>query len=177
MEGRITLQNDYGIVKEHTPKYRFHRLLLDNIAGGSFNPTNTSQGLEWKIPPNTVYNLARSYISYNITFTKPTAKAIYTHEDVFSLAQDISFGTATNINLCDLKFASNYTKIVRKIDTKLQDYLTNDPEDQLYPCNILAEDNYVGNTDANVGSVNYIEHQYVNSNTAATAVSNFVNYP
>jgi len=174
----LARQNDYKITKEHSPLYRFMRIQMDNITASEFLLDNTSQELKWKLPANAVYNLARSYISYNLAIAAQGAgNYVWTHEDAFTLGQDISFGTAGGINLCDLKFASNYTKVARKIDTKFEDFMTHDEVEQLYPSDSLASANYVPAVKDQVASRDYVEPLYCANYGANTAASTFINYP
>lgn len=177
-------QIDYQIHTEHSPLYRFLRIQLNNIPSSQITADNTSQLLEWKLPSNGVYNLSRSYISYNLPIPDVNAKANWTHEDQFTLGQDISFGTAGDQKLCDLKFAPYFTKIARKIETKLDDYISNDSVDQLYPCNSLPATNFypAWNVNNTLGTVAYLEPRYTNvpvigNGVDAGLVNKFVNYP
>jgi hypothetical protein len=127
-------QVNYKPIAEVNPRYRFQRLALNNITGNQI--TNISNGaqtlIEWKLPIS-VYNLSRSYMTYEYSFpVQSSTTASWSNEDTFE-GSSIQFGTGGGLNLCDLQYSNNYVKIARKIDTPFTDYITNDPTQALYP--------------------------------------------
>jgi hypothetical protein len=159
----LATQIDYKIKGsyETNPVYRYLRVPLNNLTSGSIALSNASQLLEFKLPSTDVYNLAKSHIAYTLEVPASAVAGTFAwyHEDTFTLADSISFGTAGGENICDLTFADRYTKIARKIDTKVNDFLSNDTFSQLYPCNQLKSLNVNGANTA--GVVDYLENRYV----------------
>jgi hypothetical protein len=153
-------QVDYKLRPIVAPKYKFVKLPMSNLPASSVGIGSSSAvPLEWKLPANTVYNLARSYWQYSLNVPGQTAAAgiNYTFEDVFELAQTVSFGAPGGQDLVSLQWASNYTKIARKIATPLQDYMSNDDMTGLYKCGTAASSNYVpggGSAGSAAGAVN-----------------------
>lgn len=165
-------QLNYKVVNEHNPKYRFLRLSMSNKTGTSFTITSTTSDLiEFKLPTHAVYNLAQSYIGYEISVPAQGANTnVWFHEDCADIAQTVYFGNNAGLDVCNLNFANRYTKIARKLKTSISDFLSNDNSSQLYPCNSLGASNYHPATA--VGTTNYIESKYMSVgfiNTASTA--------
>lgn len=65
MSDSLAPQTNYRDVKMAVPRYRYARIPLNNLSSASvsLNPTSTTL-LEWRLPASTVFNLSRSYISY-----------------------------------------------------------------------------------------------------------------
>jgi len=105
---------------------------MNNHASASVNigPTSTEL-LEWKLPTQ-VYNLARSYISYSVHTPAFAGGFNINFADTFDIAQSATFGSAGGVDLVNIQHLQNYTKIARKIDTPVDDYLGNDNMSQLY---------------------------------------------
>ena len=133
MTTTIASQIDYKHVEPSAnPKYRFIRLPMNNLPGSSIQigPT-TSQLIEFKLP-NTVYNLAQSYLSYQLNIPGVAGVFNWSFEDCFDLATNAYFGSAGGLDLCNLNYVNRYTKIVRKMKTSVTDFLTRDITSQLY---------------------------------------------
>lgn len=110
----------------HNGKYRFRKVLLNNIANATITTSATSQQLlEFKFPANTVINLSRSVLEYTIACAS-NAKANFIFNDTTEIVSSIQFGDASGQYLCDMQYAANYVQCARRADTNLQDYLTND---------------------------------------------------
>lgn len=141
----IAPQNNYNLKTEFSPMYKYLRVPLNLPTSTSISISDTSQLLEWKIPGSRVFNLPRSKISYATTITGPSVgSVIWTHEDVFSLASSIYLGTAGGVDLANVHFANNYSKVTTKQNTKLTDLLSADSASQLYPSNVASQSNYTG---------------------------------
>jgi len=105
-------QLDYKLRSVIAPRYKLMKIPLNNITTSNIPiGATTSTTLEWKLPTR-VYNLARSFISYNLkvpaqgTGVAPAAVADYfawTHEDVFELGNAITFGSAGGVDLVNLQ--------------------------------------------------------------------------
>lgn len=171
-------QLSYKAIQEANCKYRFLRIPLNNVTSSSVTVgAATSQLLEWKLP-NTVYNLAQSFIGYkeSIASSGTTPKFNYVFEDTIGLASNIYFGNASGADLCNLNYVNKYIKIARKITTPMQNFLTNDAETSgLYPSNDLVAANYYPSVTQNAGGTatgvtNYIEPQYLTVGADATAL-------
>ena len=158
------------------PKYRFLRIPLNNITGGSFTiGATTSQLMEWKLP-NSVYNLAQSYIGYQVATAAQAAGVVsWIHEDCLEIATNAYFGTAGGLDLCNLNYVNRYTKVWRKARTPFSEFISKDTSSQLYPCNAAAGD---GNPDTanpigfGTSSTNYLEPRYLRASVANTARTN-----
>ena len=117
---------NYKTVAQASGKYRYLRLALNNITGTQITLSATaSQQLEWKLPVG-VYNLARSYVQYTDNNVIDGVKSLFGYDNTLPIAQNIQFGTAGGMNLCDLNFANNYINVARPIDTDIDVFLTND---------------------------------------------------
>ena len=108
------------------PKYKYVRIPMNNHASASVDiqPTSTEL-LEWKLPSQ-VYNLARSYIAYNVHVPGEKDYHQMTFEDTFDIAQSATFGSAGGVDIVNIQNLQNYVKIARKIDTSVEDFMGND---------------------------------------------------
>jgi hypothetical protein len=177
----LSKQIDYKLKGDSAtiPTYKYLRVPLNNLTSSStITITNASQLLEFKLPSNKVYNLSRSCIAYNLHADAVASTYIWSPEDVFSLAESISFGTAGNENIVDLKYVDKYTKTATKLGTDLSDYLSADSYSQLYPSNSGAS------SSATVmglqSAVSYTEPKYVAINSTGVtgaAYDKYVSYP
>ena len=168
MSTSFASQIDYKHVEPSAnPKYRFMRIPLNNITVSSFQvgPT-TPQLMEFKLP-NTVYNLAQSYVSYQLALPAAGGTLVnWVNEDCFDLATNAYFGSAGGMDLCNLNFVNRYTKVVRKMKTSFTDFMSKDNTAQLYPCNTVAGNGNptVANPIAATGGgsiTNYTEPRYI----------------
>lgn len=163
----IASQINYKAVEPSAnPKYRFLRVPLNNVTGGSvtIGPT-TSQLLEWKLP-NSVYNLAQSYIGYQVALTYETGRSLWVHEDCLEIATNAYFGTAGGLDLCNLNYVNRYTKVWRKARTRFGEFISKDTSSQLYPCNSSAATNYIG---VGTSGSAYIEPKYLQNSAIGAA--------
>jgi hypothetical protein len=173
----VAPQIDFNMRQTVAPRYKWLKLPLNNIPTHTVTLSNgTTQQLEFKLPTK-VYNLYRSYISTTITAKETVANFAWMNEDVFDLGNSISFGGAQGVNLVDLNFAGNYSKIARRLNTTMTDYLGNDDMSGLYKCNMAASTNYLPATGGKT-SDNFFETQYASSGTAVNLpLSRYRQYP
>jgi hypothetical protein len=117
---------------------------LSNISGGKFTPSAANQLLEFKLP-TTVYNLSRSYIQYSLKLD-PVAVVAENHNRAYSfedlsigeLAQSVTFGTASGLNLVDLNYLQNYEKVALKAFSTYDEFISRDPLNSFYPATIMG---------------------------------------
>ncbi|MDR3547282.1 MAG: hypothetical protein P4M11_03215, partial [Candidatus Pacebacteria bacterium] len=116
---------NYKPVVEHNGRYRMRQLQLNNVAVSALaiQPSGSSLA-QWKIPANTVFNPSKSTFQYAVTVpVQGAALAPVTFQDAFEICGSIQFGSASQPGaLVDLQFANNYSQIVPKIDTKMEDF-------------------------------------------------------
>lgn len=124
MESQIAKELDYKKQAYASPDYRISKLLPQS--GGQTVTITTSGGQEsiFEIPIKAI-NLSKSHIYFVIT---PTAGAQFSwaFTDCFTPFRQLQLYTRSGIYLCDLNEISNYTKIVWKPETKLQEFLDYD---------------------------------------------------
>ena len=174
MSSHVASQINYKAESQSAlPKYRYLRVPLNNLTGTAFTITgSTSQLIEFKLP-TTVYNLAQSFLSYQISLPAQSAIATWTHEDCLELATNAYFGTAGGLDLCNLNYVNRYTKVVRKMRTKVQDYLANDNTSGLYPSNANGSANYTATTGGPAPTVttfnNFLEPTYLGTGAIGVA--------
>lgn len=165
---------NYKTYHEDSPKYRYLKIALNNASSSSMTLSAASELLEW-ILPTEVYNLSKSYIQFKQEISAADENNYnWQDSDVINIAQNVTFGTST-VPLCNLEYANNMTKVVRKKETPLEEYLTYDMLQGLQPCNNLKSKNLrnveispgAGNIyDMNDGGnfesiVSYIEPKYL----------------
>ena len=163
-------QVEYALISSLAPRYKWLKVPLNNFTVPEIKiGATTNTMLEWKLPTQ-VYNLSRSVIEYAERVpAQPKQTVVW--EDAFTLASSISFGAAGGMDLVNLQGAQKYSKIMRKINTDLDEMLTNDQTSGLYSSNVLASQNIVPYTldsesspaGLHRGVVNYLENRYVNT--------------
>lgn len=120
------------------PRYRHYKVNMFNEQSSSVTITGTTtRDIFFKMPAETVFNLAESYLSYQIA---PAAATNYTwvNEDTFDFATQAYFGNRGSTELCNLQYANRYVKIARKMQTPYEEFITNDSSSLLYPSNTAA---------------------------------------
>ena len=177
---------DYRPRAIESPWYKYHQVSLFNHSTNSITiGASTNTLLEFKLP-TLVYNLARSYVQWTEDIPGAPNKGIVTHEDVFNLGSSITFGAAGGLNIVDLQWAQNYTKIRSKIDTPMDEYLTNDETSGLYKSGKAVADNlvpYVATAAASPsgtafhGAVDILENRYCKIGLLGAGAQNYRRMP
>lgn len=119
---------NFKTYKSVSSNYRFNKVYLDNIGNSqiTLDPVS-SQTLQFKLPAK-VYNLSKSFLTYNINFASAGASgANYAFADVgLEMAQSITFGNSAGMNVVDVNHVNNYLSVARKIDTSIDDFESSD---------------------------------------------------
>jgi len=98
----VPSQIDYTTKKVVLPKIKYNRIPLNNTtSSGVTVSTTTTQLLEFKIPPNTVFNLARTLLQFQYTVPDLTTKYNFVHEN--PEFQNIQLVTAQNVVMADVQ--------------------------------------------------------------------------
>lgn len=124
------------LVANNTPRYYMKKIVLNNNSSNEIN-IDSSTLLEFKLPTS-VWNLSKSKLSYTIEIPECKQGATFRSfmpADCVPFVDTITLGDATGPTLCDLNYVNRMTKVVRKLDTKLTDYLTADESELLFPAN------------------------------------------
>lgn len=105
------------------PSYRLHRILKQS--GGQTETITNAGGQEsiFEIPVNVV-NLSRSFLCFTISI--PVANFNRVHSAAFAPVRHIQLYTRGGLFLCDVPYLPQYTNVVWKPETKLEDFLTYD---------------------------------------------------
>lgn len=161
------------------PRYRIAKIPLNNLSSSQVNlSTSSTTLLEWKIPANSVINLARSYLSYQLVVPALAGNNSVLHENGCP-ARDVYFGNASGVGIVDLKNADVFVEATRPLKTNLSDFLSQDqisghfPSRQAVTSNVLpfSRDGLTAGTQI-ASSVDQLEQQYLsitaNANTAVT---------
>ena len=123
-EQKITKQLDYSTSARVDPEYRLHRI---PPKGGTEAVTLTTAGgaeTEFDLPQR-VFNLSRSTLSFNAAPPASGANTYnYQQMDALSYVQSIKLSTESGLDICDISFLNNMTKIVWKPETQLEKFLT-----------------------------------------------------
>lgn len=138
----IPEQVDYQVHKEYAPRYRFTRLSINNQGSDNFTISGSAQQMiEFRIPSG-CYNLSKSVLCFSLaTGGEGTSNFVWMYVDVASLASQVQLGNASGLYVMDLQFAQNYSKIMRRIATEMEDYLDNDNLSLLYKSDLPKEEN------------------------------------
>jgi len=137
--GVITRQANYRPQAVIGPRYKYMRLNMSNLSSSSVALTATgSAQVHFKLPSNTVLNLARSKFECSATIAAQGASTYsYMWADCFPFGA-ISLETGNGLQLMNLTEAPRYTKIVSKVQTEQKDFLTNDESELLFPSNSIT---------------------------------------
>jgi|688.fasta_scaffold60564_6 hypothetical protein len=125
----IPTQLNYSKNKLIHPFYKLSRVLP--LSGSQTTTITSSGGQEVLFEiPSKCFNLARSYLSFDMT---PAAGGALNFNNVFAdcLApvRQIQVYTRGGLYLCDINEVGVYTQIVSKAETKLDDFMTYDRGD------------------------------------------------
>ncbi len=130
-------QLDWQVRPIVNPIYKLVKVPINNLTTAGLTATAAGQQtIEFKLPTQ-VYNLSRSFLQWNETFPAQAAYS-WSHEDVFSLGTSITLGQSAGVNLVDLQFAGNFSKVARKLRTPIADYMKHSDMSGLYKCNTPA---------------------------------------
>ena len=125
---------NYNVYPMYNGRYRNRRMPVSNLANATVAlAAGSTTMLEWKVPANTVFNLGRSTLDYNITVpAQGAATFIWNFEDTAEIVSSIQFCNASGVYLTDLQYASNYVAAARKIDMDKSDFESADFTGGLY---------------------------------------------
>jgi hypothetical protein len=167
-------------VDAYLNRYRYARMPLNNLSSSSvpLAPTSTTF-MEWKLPANTVFNIAQSYIQYQYTCPALANNYVCTFENGMDFCRWAYFGDGSGLGIVDSQYVDHYVCAAQPIKTEMKEFLGRDELNQLYPCNQLNTTNILpfsrdglstGTQNATTNS--YTEMQYLNiSPTPNTAVT------
>src|SRR3989338_955728 len=162
----ISPQVTYKKFTQQGPKYRYLRLNMSNILSNQVPITaTTSTQVHFKLPYNTVVNLAKS--KFNCTVVVPAQGAGITSNmrvDCWPFAGPVSLETGNGIQILNLPETTRYTSVLGKLNMKYDDYLTRDASDLCYPCNSTLDPKVPLNeakSETTVANVAYLEPKYM----------------
>jgi len=118
-------------------KYRFRKVPLNASGSGSTVTFQQSSSvlMEFKLPSREVFNLSKSFITYNYTIPAP-ADATYFNaslENGMDFCNFMSFGDGSGLNLAEINYVDRYVNTVRPLRTEMKEYLSNDISQIMYP--------------------------------------------
>mgnify|MGYP003519991454 CR=1 FL=1 len=135
-EDIISSQINYKQMNQYQPRYKYVRINMSNILSNKVPVTATGTAqVQFKLPYNTVYNLAKSKIATLIPVQAQTGVAnnagcARVVADCWPFGnQSVSFETGNGLQLLNLNESSKFTKIVTKYNTSLRNFLTKDVTD------------------------------------------------
>ena len=112
--------------EQHCGKYRFLKLSMNNQAGNTVTMDAVSNFLvEFKLPAQ-VYNLSKSYLSYQIEIPGVASTCNWVFNDTVGEFQSLTFGSGGGLNFADVQYLNNYLSVARKYDINNDDYLSAD---------------------------------------------------
>jgi len=164
----ISNQIFYKQLNQFAPRYKYVKVNMSNILGNTVavTATGTTQ-VQFKLPYNTVFNLAKSKLSTLVPIQAQTTNTygqlVY---DCWPFGnQLVSFETGNGLQMLNLPEPSKYTKVVSKVNTSFKEFITTDIANLPHPCNSTTNTN--GNN--TTVSVPYLEPQYYSTSASATA--------
>jgi hypothetical protein len=155
METQSSTQLDYKKMVYMHPDYRKSKILPQS--GGQTLNLIPAGGLEtlFEIPVK-AFNLAKSHIYFSMAPSAVAAANYWAFSDCFTPFRQIQLYTRSGVYLCDLNEVSNYTKVMWKPETKLEQF---------------TEYDLVGNADVYSESVSRLfsrNNSVINSATTTT---------
>jgi len=173
-----TPQVDFSVSDNMVPRYRYAKIVLNNLSSSSVPLNLTSQTLaEFKIPSSTVCNFSKSYIIYQYTIPASATAGLYTavHEDGFDF-QQIFFGSGSGLGIVDMQYCDRYKNAICPLRSTLErDFLagSQDQMTQFYPSrqpgttNVypFSLDGYVAGR-ANASPINQTDNQHLTFSSA-----------
>ncbi len=162
------------------PSYRYQTQFPSTF--GATIALNASQTPAVINLPPEVFNLAQSYLFYQIVLPLVALNTIWTYEDTLSAISHIQHYAQSNQYIADVDNLQNYLKLVMKKETAMNDYLSNDSTNALYPSNSLANAvpalrNGTAALPVNPSSVNYLEPAYFSAGANGGAVTKNIMFP
>lgn len=106
------------------PEYKMHKLIQQS--GGQTQVISGGSTSVFEIPADTVFNLSKSTIVHTSTMDQKANLANFMPADTLSHIQSIQLYTRAGVYLSDIQYCNNYLKIVRKPETSLEEFMTND---------------------------------------------------
>lgn len=186
MESSRVVSNQiyYKQSEEFAPRYKYVKINMSNIMSNVVPVTadGTTQ-VQFKLPYNTVYNLSKSKIATLIPVPAQGGTVVSnTVADAWPFGnQTVSFETGNGLQLLNLPESSKYTKILTKINTPFNQYMTSDLTDipHVVPSSLTDAQNPTG---LGTAGSSFFESQYYRQSAAGVAnaipvfyeLSNFV---
>lgn len=160
------------------PTYKFVRINMSNILSNQVPVTATSTAnVHFKLPPGTAYNLSRSRFNCSIVVPQPALNTTINMVADTNFFAAASFETGNGLQLMNIpNDCAKYCKVLSKVNTKTNDYLSRDVTDLMYPSN--SGTNPTSNTvlQNEAQDVAYLETLYLNQSAANTAKTFQVSY-
>lgn len=175
----LPCQLQFKDVQMQVPRYRFARIPLNNLSAGTVTINPTSSTLcEWKLPAQTVFNLSKSFIQYQLAIPASASNYGIVFADGCDF-RDIYFGDAGGKPIVQLTSADSYVNALRPFRVPIQDFLGRDQLSAFYPCNQPNTSNVfpfsldgLSTGTQNASTRSYTENQHLemstNVNTAIT---------
>lgn len=167
----LSPQINYKPHVKDTPRYYMKKVILNNNSTSEIS-IDTSALLEFKLP-TTVWNLSRSKLNFKLEVPSSGHPNLSTYvpADCLSFIDSITLGDATGPQLAEINYVNRMTKVARKLDTKLDDYLTADESSLLSPSNDTKGNNKLN--DNNASTVDYLESKYLHKGGVNVTTLNF----
>jgi hypothetical protein len=80
---------------------------------------------EWEIPPQSVFNLSKSYLEADILLPATAANSVNLHNGFNALIDTIELLDASSQRLAQIQNVPYFTKLVQRPSVKMTDFLTN----------------------------------------------------
>lgn len=152
------------------PKYEYLQVSLLNQASGDIPiAANATTALEFKLPSSRQVNFAKSYVNYSLAAPLIAANTICGFGDVSNFCSQASLSSSNGTEIMRLDNVQQYLKVLKKIDTPLDEFMTSDNLDCLFRSNLSKDTNFLpaGGT----ATEEFIEPLYRTSSGVATALS------
>jgi len=97
------------------------------------------QTINFKTDPE-VHNMARSYLNFEFEVDGKANNANYIHKNCLSFIEQIQYYSQNGSTyLVDVNYLNNYTNVVWPVETKLEDFLTNNKTQMFYREDLLDQ--------------------------------------
>ena len=169
----ISKQLDYKTVDWSAPDYKFSKIFPQSGTQKLIIPIGSTAETLFELPAK-CFNLSQSVLTWNETIDLQAAAYSWKQMGTYGPIQQVQLYTRGGQMLADINYANVMMEVCRRRQLKLQEFLTQEQTDALYPCNSAAATNYLpvvsggAVTNAPVG---YIESKYLEASAVGTAIT------
>lgn len=113
------------------PRYRYMKIFPTRGSSDLPIPIASHVGVQFEIPTQS-FNYSKSYICGTLTVPSEANYSHWFYKDTVAWCNAATLRTRGGATLFDINYLNNYTKVVNRYETPLEDVITGDPTDIVY---------------------------------------------